>query len=500
MPDFPMTRTWNSLTRFLRDNGLLMMMAFALGCYVYGYDITHFSLSIDEENAALHGVALPYLTQGRWGISLLRTVLLPDTVLPFYAAVNTVILLSFASILAAHLLRLGSFVRFIFVALFMTFPQFAYIFQFSFLSESVALGICVGLGSVLLFRRFTDTRKPIFFAGSVALGIWCVGTYQSLIFIPVTMFLLLCLQTALHGPWDGKRFISSCLWFALYGVASLCGYVAVTAAVNAVFGTGLSEYITEFSAWKKQDVFRCLRDIFVQYWVIYTGNAYFGEKIFLTVWIPVLGLLVPRAAQSGPSSRPVRGLLLAAALIAPFSITLAMGHALPARIFVAEGLVFAGLWALWLEKARPYARSVVGALTIWAVLVNAGNVTQLFVSDTRVMEADILMANRLTQRIYDVCPQLDTQRVSVHLAGNHPAPLRKLRRSQTFGSSFFDMQPETVTRALTFMKIMGIADFKPALTLTLAQSAELARMPAWPDPQSVRQIDDVILVKFSQTP
>lgn len=52
---------------------------------VYGFELTHFSLSIDEEftNNIAHTISM-----GRWGHALLKLTIFPEPFIPFYGSAS----------------------------------------------------------------------------------------------------------------------------------------------------------------------------------------------------------------------------------------------------------------------------------------------------------------------------------------------------------------------------------------------------------------------------
>ena len=67
------------------------LSALIIYIFVFGFELTHFSLSIDEEfnNNILHTVAI-----GRWGHALLKASIYPEPFIPFFTEILTFILLA----------------------------------------------------------------------------------------------------------------------------------------------------------------------------------------------------------------------------------------------------------------------------------------------------------------------------------------------------------------------------------------------------------------------
>ncbi|RYZ11630.1 MAG: hypothetical protein EOO24_05810 [Comamonadaceae bacterium] len=90
---------------FLRKLGICFLIALASYAFVHGFELTHFTLSIDEEPLDNFGQTL---SAGRWGHALLKRHLLPEPYLPFLTMALSLILLSMAAALSAVHLRLDT--------------------------------------------------------------------------------------------------------------------------------------------------------------------------------------------------------------------------------------------------------------------------------------------------------------------------------------------------------------------------------------------------------
>lgn len=149
------------LCDFAQRNRSLFLLTLAVGFFVYGYEITNFSLSIDEEWALLDGVSANYLRQGRWGIALLKHTLFPEGLIPFFSAAVSVVFLSCTAVLLQRIFRLKGDSRYVFCLLFIVFPQFAYQMEFLMQADCVAFGMLTSVFSYMLFKRFVTKRKFI---------------------------------------------------------------------------------------------------------------------------------------------------------------------------------------------------------------------------------------------------------------------------------------------------------------------------------------------------
>ena len=74
---------FEQLVIFFRDNKALLIFLSIIAVIAYGGDVFNFSLNIDSENHAFdYGAKGGWVSQGRWGMYFLNSMLLPDAIMP----------------------------------------------------------------------------------------------------------------------------------------------------------------------------------------------------------------------------------------------------------------------------------------------------------------------------------------------------------------------------------------------------------------------------------
>lgn len=483
--------------QFAQGNRTLFLLTLAVGFFVYGYEISNFSLSIDEEWALLHGVSTNYISQGRWGIALLKHTLFPEGLIPFFSAAVSVIFLSCAAILLQHVFRLKGYSRYLFCLLFIAFPQFAYQMEFLMQADCVAFGLLASVFSYMLFTYFIAEKKTGYFLAALCVYAFSISCYQSIIFFPCVIYCLDCLRSELAGtPMLRKTWWKA----AAYVLFSALLYSLSSSMLLAVSGLPASQYTLQLMKWGTEPLERCLWKIFTHYPAHFAGIYYYGEQIFVTVLIPIAGIALYAFKHLQGASRLTALALLFASCLGTFSQLILMGWGQPPRVFLAQSLLFAGLWAL-LPVQGSKARTLLGALTVYCILFASAHVSQLFFMDTLRWESDKLLATRLVNRIYEEAPPVPGVQTKLFITGRYAEGLPKAAgRTDVFGNSFFEWDGGSMGRMLGFMAANGIARFTPvgAAELSCRQKQALREMPAWPDPRSVRHCEGVVLVKLSE--
>jgi hypothetical protein len=154
------------------------------------YPLANFSLSIDDETAAVRQSPEDWIAQGRWTIYLIERFVLPQPVMPFFPDLLFLIFLtiSYYLILLSHCLKVDWRAYFIF-PIFCCFPIWAFIT--AFYSNTPALGMGFMLVSLVVFLHFDksqgadrDTYLNVGVFSILSRGLLlaiAIGCYQSLI-------------------------------------------------------------------------------------------------------------------------------------------------------------------------------------------------------------------------------------------------------------------------------------------------------------------------------
>src|SRR4029077_20204938 len=89
-----MTKIWDDVAwwlgsqgdlgrRYLREHSALVALLAIVAIAAYGFELFNFNLTIDEELHAFSSQANRWIAEGRWGMFLLNTLLIPYPIIPF---------------------------------------------------------------------------------------------------------------------------------------------------------------------------------------------------------------------------------------------------------------------------------------------------------------------------------------------------------------------------------------------------------------------------------
>jgi hypothetical protein len=159
-------------------------------------------------------------------------------------------------------------------------------------------------------------------------------------------------------------------------------------------------------------------------------------------------------------------------------------------------LVFTAMSATRLRLAR----AVLVLLSAVCLFGFANSANRLFYARSLVVEADRDLADRIVDRIHALGVVPESSPTAVEFVGAHQmqeSPVFPRISSSTLGASFFEWEGGNPRRIAIFMRSMGY-DLRPITAQQLEPLPErIKMMPLWPGEGSVRYIDGVIVVKFT---
>ncbi|MGH9428122.1 MAG: glucosyltransferase domain-containing protein, partial [Terriglobia bacterium] len=397
--------------------GLLALVFLSL----YGYELFHFTFSIDEEYASSWtNPALNWLSQGRWGMALVSALLPPIWAMPFLSTALFGLGLIFAALALSKLFGYAPAEAMVFCVVFSLSPIWPHIVEFSTLSYGVGVGlIAFSLGSHLMFQR-----------GAVALSLavvcLCVsiGIYQTFAVLAALVVVNVALLHSTERSRSGssESLVSVLLrgGFAL-GLATFVSLVAGFVALRA-FGLEIrhiqgyvrvADYFQSFEPAFRKSLERALG------FLVGTDETYLGWGLPILA-LPVLGLAVilwkalfPGRRTAG-MGRATLVLVAAAGIITVLPIFLTAGET-PARALIWFPLLFALLSAaaLQLKKARMLIWILMGVNILASSFIS----NALFYADALAREQDRVIAYDLFRRIESLRRAPQDQRIPFTLVG-----------------------------------------------------------------------------------
>ncbi len=471
------------------DNNLKKIFIFAIISYVivYGYELSHFTLSIDEEFITNNYQAL---SLGRWGHELLHKYVFHEPYVPFASLFFALTLMAFSSVLVADYIGLSVTESIVFVVLVASMPQFAYQAEFSQQIDTVSIAVLAATASVI----FLDKNSKIVF---ILLSIVAVSIYQSIITVPITLFLSRTLYSILVRK-EQIRFkdwmVKAVMLFVLLLIAlAINNFLLIL--VLKIYNVSKTNYINDIIMWGKQGTAQSLIHIFTNPIGSYFRKPVYGLLLFPLCIIPCIIILYNAIKEKTFLSTAV---LVFALFGSIFMLNVVSGGGLPTRTYVSLPYVFALLVAISLSliSAQNVTKLIVCSLFLFSATYQS---SLLFYSDEMAGQADNTFANRLLDAIYNKYPSFDPHTVPVFFYGSYkPINNWVVGHETGFGNSFFSWDNGNDARMVNYFNVTNKAALINASVdqkysvLNYAQS-----LSPWPAKDAISLENGILIIKLS---
>lgn len=495
------------------NNKSLLIYLFVIGVIAYGADIFNFSLNIDSENHAYEfGAKGGWVAQGRWGMYLLNSLLLPDSVMPFLpillAVTGSVIGAVFFMRALAPERGVADYIA---APIAIACPVTYFAFYFTTLGYGVGVAFAVtGLGIYQLSRARWSSAV-------IAAVCFCfgIGIYQAVLPLIATMFGLCLISLIVNQPSTTtlKKLLQQGGWFLLsillsYMLYALINKLALHYEEIAYDAGYMSSFINYQLTW---DYFSQALDktwpLAVNY---YTGGEdyylydllslkllffFTATVIFLRIVFAPVGWLLRVAAL----------LLLLLVIAAPMAMHLLNNGYMPPRTVMGVPQVLAGLVFFAMSSRSKIVQSITALLAV-ACLYNFSVANNRFAfSNYMVWQADRELSGKLQDKINEVLPKVAPVNdpfgvYPMEIVGWIEYPDTPIfTQREVIGASFYKWAAGDVERTERLFRTMGVMRYRAATRaerLTVIEQAKT--MPSWPYAGSVDVINGIIVIKFRE--
>lgn len=492
----------DKLSGFFKDNFITLIAAAAAGIFVYGFEIANVTLSIDEELfLQIPNATHTYIEHGRWGLFILAKVL-PSLGYFFLSPVISVIFLSLAAVTLISVYPVSKGAKVLFALLFVTFPAFFHMQEFVYQAPYVAISVFFCSAAIRLYQT-AFTKNKLFFIPAVLLVTFAVGSYQSLIsvFMAGAVFTLV-----LDFVLNKKSFKK-----AVYEAFIACLIAAAAAALHLLI-TDLSiasytnHYKDKFFKWNKYPIYDIFKNWATQIYRLSIGLREYPQTMTVSI-AASLGIIARQTLKSGNKIKEFIKITVAITVfyISAISITVLLGGFPPLRSLIGLNIFFAGSICIYYIISSKTEKFLIIVAACFVILANASLSARLSASDYWGTQADITVALRIMDLIYDEVPGIQTGAENPpiafigHYSNYAPTGLVKQKDNDVFGGSFWDWDAGNPYRMLYFMNTIGFpVTARLANISQYPEALEYAEnMPPYPDKNSVKLYGDVIIVKLN---
>lgn len=479
-------------TKKITEYYKLCLFSIVTSIVTYGFALTNYSLSVDSETPIDSEFSM---SLGRWGTNLVRYRIFEGH-LPYFTLLLGLLLFSLTAVELAKLFNFKATMGYVFCGLFLTFPQMSYQLIFTMQADVVTLGFLLAVLSVTIFMKNSDvvfSKKTILpFIFSSLLLMFVIALYQALILVPIIVFIILFLQNSYKENFNFKTEFRRGIFFSALLLVSVILYYISAKILCPVPESGLlssylsgetdNQFLNACSVWFKNLV----------------GNFYYGNKLFIIAFLISLILFVKFGIER--KFFAIRFVSLFLLLILPFGFSFFITNGYhPPRIYLTAGLVFAFVIVHFISSIKYEQLAVVFCAILCTV--NLYFITNLFYSNYKIFNHDKAEANKMNNLMQAKYPEFDEKVNYVYFYGYLPYEHHqkfRINKSEIFGGSLFNWDKGDNYRIINFFKFNDIAYYKlinnKETYLKIKDS--ISSMPIWPTKESVKLINNVMVVKL----
>lgn len=505
-----------NLINFIKNNTFLLVVTMFFTIFSYGCLLFYYRISIDGETmlSNYEGTLGWWITLERFMLVAIKRITDVNSFNTYSATLLQICMIFVFGVIWSYLVyyfsKSNKFL-WIFPIVFITYPTFSEQFYFVLQGFEVALAISLSAVSIFFISKWIllDYDKIYFLLGIIFMVI-SFGTYQALVPLYISGALAVFILYYINNNENIKkgRFIEIITKYILSFLLGMFLYKLIGKILIKIFrNVESTEYLSGQIQWKYNSINECINNIFVYVKDMIWSNNYFSSKLYIVISIILLICSVFYIIK-----RKNGAILFLLAnisfLISPFFLSIAFGSQTVPRAQLQFPLVIAiGTYVIlfFLEKGNYKIIKLITAICFCIVAFHQAQITsKFFYSDYIRYQQDVALANKITYKIDEIQAEYDKNYPVVFIGKyEHKLPSSCIK-GEAIGASFFNWYPEQSTweatdRVLSFMDSLGYNYRFPSEKEMDKGRMNSKNMPSWPNKDSVKLEDGIIIVKLSDS-
>lgn len=485
----------NLLNKGFEKDIKMYFFTFFLSLVAYGFALSNYTLSVDNEIPILSDFALD---MGRWGQNLIRYHLFNGH-LQYFTLILGLFFFSVSAVRLSKLFKFENIYAYFFCGLFITIPQISYQVVFYMMSDIAGLGVLLSVISVEIFIKNIENSSKIklFFYLLLAslIIMFATSMYQILILFPVTIYVIHFFQKLYNEDFNQKKEIKNLFVFAGLILFSIVLYsISVKIICPPIKDSG---YLLSFTSGNSNNMISMFFDIWINN---LKGSFYYGEKLFIIV--PLISVILLIRFFIEKKYFILKLLVLFFLILSPFLVSLFISNGYhPPRIYVTTGIIFAFLIVFFIKSFNINKYNYITSTFISLIIIcNIYFITNLFYTCNKIYLYDKRNSEKMYDLILKKYPNFETTEKVVYFYGFFDFEYHqkfRLDKSEIFGGSIFHWGEADNYRVNNFFKLSNIGDFN-MINKEQYDSVKdsISNMAVWPNEESIKMINGVVIVKL----
>lgn len=493
---------------FVEKNKKSIILSFLFSLVCFGFMLTHFTVTIDEESWILSSQDVNmWLYQGRFVIWLFDLLFTDGgNYAPFLWDFAGVFLWNLSGVIFACALLGKTEVKqwqlFIFLSYYSSLPfVLADVFSFSMYGLQIGLAAVAVAAAFYMTYMYMETGKKLIAAAVFVLLLYSFGTYQAFICVYISAVAADCL---LRFVWNKRDEIRRLIVVsAVICLAAIVSYYFINFLIGQMIGT--QGYLTDnYMGWTsgnpvKAFVMAIANIGRISFAIPYHGVYITGATSMRVVTVAFMLYAIWKFFRVKGAKEKLGVFAFTVLLcIAPFSLYLVIAtFQTHGRMMLALPLVGAvQLYLIFQEIDKRSFRYIMLVVAGYLLFINARDMNLFFYYSSISYEKDCTTADQL---MYDIQKEgIDYKEKPIVFVGMIEQTKEPKKELGVLGGSMFAWDEGNNIRMADFIETRGYE-------IKLADSEQMKRgieetkgMSVWPQEGSIKELDDLIVVYLSE--
>lgn len=480
----------NAMYDFFIKYKSIILITFFIGVAVNAVDVFTIKFGIDSEIYAMLNSPKIYFDTQRYG-SWLLYYLLPFARYHIISQLIGIFVLTMAALLSISRHNISNNAKLLFMVLFVTYPNFAFLQYFYFQS----IYNFIGLLFTVIAYRLIEKNNIIAYIFAVILLLIGISSYQANASIFLSVIMVNVILDYINHK-DFKLTVKNIVKPLLLLICTLLVYYIIIKLVNNNFSSYHSQFIRYNS-----ELIDTIGSLFTYIYrtLISHGKSVYTANFIISIAM-VVSLIYLLVKHYKEKYYLLFILLIIGFIISIFSLNIIIGGYIPSRAELSFAFYPAFILLLiYILNKKKTIQLVVVALAVFVIGYHTTYIVKYQTSYYMAYKQDEATALNLMHKIYNKYPEINNGKYKINFIGKiniskkHPL----ISGYDLFEASFFYGFYSSDGRILAFMKLFGFPMDVKLGKITDNMKKEIKTMPSYPSNDCVKLIGDTVVVKLS---
>lgn len=478
----------NSIYEFIIKNKYIILIPFFISVFINAIDIFTIKFGIDAELYAVLDSPQIYKEQQRYG-SLILYYLLPFARYHIISQLLGIFALTLAGVLTVSRHNIENSAKLLFVILFVTYPNFAFLQYFYFQSVYNFTGLLLTAAAY----RLIEKRNIFLYILAVILLFIGISSYQANAAVYLCIVMVNVILDFINDK-DYKKSIKNIFFYFIFLLITLIIYYIII----KISSSGINEYHKAFLSSQKNIIDLLGSSITYVYRILinYHDNAKHTANILVTILMAV-SLIYVLIRHYNVKFYLYLLFLMLCFLLSVFSINIITGGYIVPRAELSNAFYPAFiLMILYLFNINNKIKYIILICAIVIISIHAFFIIKNQMAYYMTYKHDEYTSQILINKIYNKYPEIEKMKYKISIAG---ALQNKTLHPLIKGKDMFNISVfSTPDRILNFLKLHGFPMEIEQGSITDDMQNEIKAMPAYPDNECIKLFNNsIVVIKLS---